>query len=120
MPNAPHAVHARPRPRTGWRRWLRRPVLLLILVVSILVGHALNGEQGFSSPLTTWRTYHRLTAQVSALRTENVRLRLVTHRLRGDLATIEAVARQELGLIQPGETVFLIRDVSGEAGLPRR
>ena len=82
--------------------------MLLALVVTLLVGHALIGEQGFSSALDTWRTYQRLTVQVSALRAENVRLKRVAQRLRDDLATIEWVAREELGLIQPGETVFLL------------
>ncbi len=79
--------------------------------MSLLVAHALIGERGLSSAFATWRAHRLLTAQVSALRVENVRLRRVTERLRGDLATIEAVAREELGLIKPGETVFVIRDV---------
>lgn len=111
MTEAPHAVHARPRHRPDRRTWPPRPGLLLALLVSLLVAHALIGERGFPSALDTWRARRVLTAQVSALRAENVRLRRVTERLRSDLVTIEAVAREELGLIQPGETVFLLRDV---------
>ena len=94
--------------------------MLLALLVSLLVAHALIGERGLSSALATWRAHRLLTAQVSALRAENVRLRRVTERLRGDLATIEAVAREELGLIKPGETVFVLRDVprSSDGALP--
>ena len=110
MTEAPHPIHARPRTRPAWGSWPPRPAMLLTLVVALLVAHALIGDQGFSSSLDTWRTYQQLTAQVSALRAENVRLRRVTQRLTGDLATIEAVAREELGLIQPGETVFLLGD----------
>lgn len=90
--------------------------MLLALLVSLLVAHALIGEQGLVPALDTWRAHQLLTAQVSALRAENVRLRRVTERLRGDLSTIEAVAREELGLIQPGETVFLLRDARPGAG----
>ena len=116
MMEAAHPVHARPRPRPGWRSWPYRPGLLLALLVSLLVAHALLGEQGLASALDTWRAHRLLTAQVSALRAENVRLRRVSERLRGDLATIEAVAREELGLIQPGETVFLLRDARRGSG----
>ncbi len=120
MTEAQHPVHARPRRRPAWRLWPPRPALFLALLVTLLVAHALIGEQGFSSALDTWRTYQRLTADVSTLRAENVRLRRETQRLRGDLATIEAVAREELGLILPGEKVFLLGDAPRNSGPVRR
>ena len=120
MTEAPHPVHARPGRRLARHSWPSRPGTLLALLVFLLVAHALFGERGLSSALDTWRAHRLLTAQVSALRAENVRLRRVTERLRGDLATIEAVAREELGLIRPGETVFLLRNVqrSSDRALP--
>lgn len=120
MTEAQHPVHARRRDRPGWRPWPRRPALFVALLVTLLVANALIGEQGFSSAFDTWRTYQRLTADVSTLRAENVRLRLETQRLRGDLATIEAVAREELGLILPGEKVFLLGDAPRSSGPVRR
>ena len=39
------------------------------------------------------------------------RLRDTARRLREDPATIEEVARRELGLIKPGEQLFIVRDV---------
>ena len=114
MTESPHA--APPRQRPDRRSWPLRPALLLAMLVTLLVAHALIGEQGFSSALDARRTYQRLTAQVSALRAENVRLRRITQRLRGDLATIEAVAREEMGLIRRGETVFLLSDARSRPG----
>ena len=120
MNEAQHPVHARRRPRPAWRSWPARPGLFLALLVTLLVAHALIGEQGVSSGLNTRRTYQRLRVDVSTLRAENVRLRLEAQRLRGDLATIEAVAREELGLILPGEKVFLLGDAPRNSGPVRR
>jgi cell division protein FtsB len=49
---------------------------------------------------------------LARVRQENARLRDEIRRLRSDPATIEAVARQELGLARPGEIVVTIRDLA--------
>ena len=103
----PAPAGTRSEPAPGWPR---RAVALLVLVVAVLVTHAWIGERGLSSVFATWRAHERLTEQLAALRVENARLRAAARRLRGDLGAIEAVARRELGLIRPGETVFLLRD----------
>ena len=54
--------------------------------------------------------HRRLEHELDRLRRENRRLRGEARRLREDPATIEAVARRELGLIRPGEIVILLAD----------
>ena len=44
-------------------------------------------------------------------RSENARLREQARELREDPAAIEEIARRELGLIRPGEKLFIIKDV---------
>ena len=99
--------------------------MILALGVALLVTHALIGEQGLSPALDARRAHQRLAAEVDAIRAENARLQGIARRLRGDLAAIEAVAREELGLIRPGETVVLLgggprgsRPGSPPAGVP--
>jgi cell division protein FtsB len=46
------------------------------------------------------------------VREENARLRDEARRLREDPRTIEEIARRELGLIKPGEKLFIIKDVT--------
>ena len=98
MPQAPPAAHAPSRSS--------RPRLLLALLVVLLAALAPIGKQGITSALEAWREHQRVTARVSALRAENAHLRRVAERLRGDLAVIEGMARDELGLIRPRETAF--------------
>ncbi len=57
----------------------------------------------------------RLAERIADLRAENDALREKARRLREDLTFIEEVARRELGLIRPGERVFIIHPAPGEA-----
>jgi len=58
--------------------------------------------------------YDNMYATIARQRAENARLRDEVRRLREDPATIEEIARRELGLIKPGERVFIIKDVAPE------
>ena len=49
-----------------------------------------------------------LARMVSVLRAENEGLRTDVRRLREEPRTIEELARRELGLILPGETLFIV------------
>lgn len=71
---------------------------------------ALVGEKGFVETTRARRQYREVSVAIDQLRRENARLREEARRLREDPATIEALARQELGLIRPGELLFIIRD----------
>ena len=51
-----------------------------------------------------------LTGAIHDLRAENARLRDEARRLKEDAATIETLARRELGLIRPGEVLFVVKD----------
>jgi len=84
--------------------------LLLIFVASAIVVDALVGERGLVAMLRARHEYDRLSASIAQQRAENVRLRDTAQRLREDPAAIEEIARRELGLIKPGERVFIVKD----------
>jgi cell division protein FtsB len=90
----------------------RRMVYLLLLVVAgaILVD-GLVGERGLVAMLRARQEYESLSAAIGRQRAENARLREEARRLKDDPAAIEEVARRELGLIKPGERVFIVKDV---------
>ena len=74
--------------------------MLLVFVTLVLVINALVGERGLTETLRARRQHHELVASIERLRVENARLREEARRLRTDPGTIEALARQELGLIK--------------------
>lgn len=65
-----------------------------------------GGDRSLPALLRTRHQISRLAAEITALREENARLKVHAQALRSDPATIEAVARQTLGLARPGEIVF--------------
>ena len=99
------------------RRPSRRTVrYILILVGCIVMADALVGDRGFLAILDARRQYRTLELSLAAARTENMRLLEEARRLREDPEAIEAIARRDLGLIRPGEKLFIIRDtVAGDA-----
>lgn len=85
-------------------------VLLGFATVVMLVD-ALVGEKGLSARLRAGEEYRQQLAVVDGLKLDNARLREKAARLRDDPSAIEAIAREELGLIRDGELLFIVRDV---------
>lgn len=83
-----------------------------MFVAALIVVDGLVGERGLLATLRARRGYDELSATIARERAENARLREQVRRLREDPATIEEIARRELGLIHPGEKVFIIKDVA--------
>ena len=88
---------------------------LLLLGGSLLVATlAVGARAPAHSPklrIDAGRQQQRLAQEIDALRRENRQLLLQAQALREDPATIEALARRDLGLIRPGEVVFVLTDV---------
>jgi cell division protein FtsB len=84
--------------------------MLLVFVTLVLVINALVGERGLTETLRARKQHQELVSAIERLRAENARLRDEARRLRSDPSTIEALARQELGLIKPGEMLFIVKD----------
>ena len=72
---------------------------------------ALVGERGFLAMRRASRYYDALSAAVTQKREENGRLTEEVRRLQDDPDAIEELARRELGLIRPGEKVFIVKDL---------
>jgi cell division protein FtsB len=85
---------------------------LLVFVTVVLVVDALVGEKGLIETLRARRQYREVAASLEMLRHENGRLRDEVRRLNEDPATIEAVARRELGLVRPGEVLVVVKDAT--------
>lgn len=98
-------VAASPSP---WRSRLLHYALAFVTV--ILVVDALVGERGLLDTMRARRQYSEAAAALAQKRQENARLREEIHRLLDDPAHIEAVAREDLGLMRPGEVLFIVHD----------
>jgi cell division protein FtsB len=92
---------------------LRRRLLnyVLALVTVVLVVDALVGDKGLLETVRARRQYADVAASLTALRRQNGVLREEIRRLKEDPAMIESIAREELGLVRPGELLFVVKDV---------
>jgi cell division protein FtsB len=95
-------------PRRQPRRFWSQAVLF---VSCVLLVNAIFGEKGLMDTLRARRAYVAAREELMRLKLENAGLRDQARRLRSDPATIESVARGELGLVKPGEILVTIKDV---------
>ena len=93
-------------PRRQPRRWWSRVVLF---AASVLLVNGLIGERGLVETLRARKSYASAQRELAGLRQRNEQLRGQAHRLRSDPSTIESVAREELGLVRPGEILVTVR-----------
>ena len=92
---------------------------LLVFVSCVLVVDAIVGEKGLIAMIKAREQYRALEDSLARSRSENSRLREEARRLREDPEAIEDLARRELGLIKPGEKLFIVRDVRPDKPAPR-
>jgi len=89
-----------------------------VLAAAVIVTNSLVGEQGLVAMRRARRQYDQLAATIARQRAENAKLREEAWRLKNDPSAIEEVARRELGLIRPGEKVFIIKDLPQSSAKP--
>jgi cell division protein FtsB len=111
-PEHPQPLRRRPAPTPPRSSLWGRRILnyLLIFVAIVLVVDAVVGDKGLVQTIRARRQHAELRSTLSGLREGNTKLREEIRRLREDPGTIESIAREDLGLIRPGELLFVIRD----------
>jgi len=112
MPSpTPPPLRRRPKPVAQPPLWRAQALnAFLGFVAFVLVVDALFGNRGLLETMRARRQYAEVAADLARTRRENERLRDDIRRLREDPSAIEAVAREQLGLIRNGEVLFIIRD----------
>lgn len=94
------------------RRRQRRTVQYVVTLVGCaLVLNALVGDKGLIAMMKARQEARAVEASLSRVRSENARLRDEARRLREDPSAIEDIARRDLGLIRPGEKLFIVKDI---------
>lgn len=87
----------------------------LALVGGVLLIDAFVGDNGLLEMMKKRAEYTDLAETLSRARARNAALREEARRLREDPEAIEELARRELGLIKPGEKLFIIKDLDPSA-----
>jgi cell division protein FtsB len=99
-------------PSTTLPRRKRRMVEYVALVVGgLLILNALVGDKGLLAMVKARQQFRALEGALGKVRDDNAGLREQARRLREDPTAIEDIARRELGLIRPGEKLFIVKDI---------
>jgi cell division protein FtsB len=109
--NPPATARKTPKGRRPFPRPRGVLFLLLLLIALVLVLDALIGDRGVFAVMQARRDYAEAESSLANARAENARLRAEVERLKVDSTAIEELARRHLGLVKPGETLFIIKDV---------
>ena len=88
------------------RRYVRGALLFATAVILV---DALVGESGLRETIRARSEYAHAAGRLALVRAENAGLFEHARRLAEDPRTIEAVAREELGVIRPGEMLFVLK-----------
>jgi cell division protein FtsB len=102
----------------GRRRGQHALQYLLVLIGCVFLVDALVGEKGLLEMMKKRQEYRALEQSLTRARVENARLREEARRLREDATAVEDLARRELGLIKPGEKLFIVKEVPPPGARP--
>jgi cell division protein FtsB len=107
---------ARLAPKEGWRQALGRRSGRLVryglaFITVVLIIDAIVGEKGLMALREARRNFSAVEAALERSKRENADLRDQARRLREDPAAVEEIARRELGLMRPGEKLFIVKKV---------
>ncbi len=87
---------------------------ILLIAFFALVAYVAFGNRLFYKVWQEEKTLTKLEAQRDRLEAENDSLRQVLKLLESDIDFIERVAREDLGLVKPGEVVIPLPTKEGE------
>ena len=105
----------------AYRRGFGRRIApkLLLLATLILIVDALVGDKGLLERLKEHERFRDVSSSLQTLKQQNATLRERARRLREeDPAMIESAARRQLGMIKPGEVLFIVKDVDPPTSRP--
>jgi cell division protein FtsB len=91
------------------RRPIRPRLRLVVILLLGLVAASMMGNRGLLRLYQMHQTRAALAREVEQLAAANAALAEEVRALRADPGRLEAIAREELGLVKPGELVFEFR-----------
>jgi len=92
----------------------RKVFLFLIVAVTVFSVFSIVGERGFYRLGKMMKRRGTLNAHVETLQDKNTQLVYEIERLKSDPVTLEELARTELGMVRPGEIVYIFPENTGD------
>jgi len=93
---------------------------LLVIFVVVLLVHDIFGPHGFLVMSRKQQEIRKVNGQLDKLNKENALLEQHVRDLKSDPQTIRKIAREELGLAQPGEIIIKLPQPPQESPAAKR
>jgi cell division protein FtsB len=98
------------------RDFLRRNLnWLLLAALGLLILQDIFGTHGVVAMSRSRQEAARIQKEINQINQQNSQLQDCVKALKSDPATIERIAREEMGLARPGEYIFKTKPKPGEA-----
>jgi cell division protein FtsB len=116
VPGRSHQASSPELPKPGLVRqilatpWLTLALMGCSLFLLAMMAFTVWGDRGLLAMWRTQRELERLVREIEIVEQKNAALSQEVQRLHSDLGYIEKIAREELGLVRPGEIVFEFAD----------
>jgi cell division protein FtsB len=92
--------------------------LILLFLAALLAVDAVFGDKGLFALRRARHQHEEVASGLMQARQENAQLREEVQRLY-EPAAVEEIARRELGLIKPGEILFIVKDAPQQSAPSR-
>jgi len=92
--------------------------VMLSLVLLLLFGHGLLGKKGYLAVRRMKQQNQELNQKIEQLNRENNQTMEEIRALKSDPKAIEKIAREELGLVKPGEVKITTGKLKPESSSP--
>jgi len=92
----------------------RNGILILVLVSIALIVHEIFGQNGYLALRRQQKELQTLQQQIQQLKQENAQLDKQIKALKSDPAAIERLAREQMHLAKPGETIYTLPNKAPE------
>jgi len=86
------------------KKGIHRKILILIVIIGVVI--FLFANKNFQTLLILNKEIFQLKQRIAGLEDENKKLKEDLEAMKNDPEYIESLAREELGLIKPGETKY--------------
>ncbi|MCC7261289.1 MAG: septum formation initiator family protein [Candidatus Latescibacteria bacterium] len=106
MARSPLRPQAESTDKSRWR------LVLALLVLGVILYLFVGGDEGLIEIRRQAKVLAVLQARVDQLEAENDSLRQILTMLEHDKDYIEKVAREEYGMVKPGEKVYRLQELS--------
>ena len=92
------------------KQTVRPTAILIVIALFLLTVHAMTGKRGLRALVNIRHQHENLKLENERLEKENRQLEDEVKALRQDPAAIERLAREQMRMARPGETIYTFPD----------